>query len=274
MLGLSDMSHDEFLRWAREAGFVELAELLLWRWDPSDRAGKFPDSAGAYSGKAETMLYGLRAGDDRDGFVQRVRANRGPGDDPASMDDDTLRSLHASIQRWLALSLPRWREQSELATLRALPFHCHVIKYDQARAQAGYDDGSWTSISDIGNVFNGELLTREHYERVEAAHVDTVLAMCRESGIFELEPMPWRSDQQTHQAIRVDAFAPQLRGLLREQDDRAVWRDPQLRFYVVVGYDYHVYAGSHVDCPGAIELAQRQGLRLEVNGPSPWLSPD
>jgi hypothetical protein len=274
MLALSDLSHEAFLRWARETGFAELSALLLWRWDADGQADEFPDSADAYLGAAQTMLYGLRAGDGVDGFMERLRANRGPGGDPALLDDATLRSLHTRIQRWLALSLPRWREESDLAALRELPFHCHISKYDRTRANAGYDDGSWTSISDIGSVFNGERLTRERYESVEAAHVDTILAMCQESGIAELEAMPWRSETRMRDSIQVEAFAPQLVLMLREQDDRSLWRDPQLRFYVSVGYDYHVYAGSHTPCPHAVELALRRGLHPELDGPSPWLSPD
>src|SRR4051794_27479950 len=76
MLALSDLSHDLFLRWAREAGVVELSALLLWRWDAEGQADAFPDSADAYCGSAQTILYGLRAGDDVDRFLERVRANQ------------------------------------------------------------------------------------------------------------------------------------------------------------------------------------------------------
>jgi hypothetical protein len=46
------------------------------------------------------------------------------------------------------------RDNSDLATLRSLPFHYHVIKYDAARSMGHYDDGSWTSTSDIGDSLN------------------------------------------------------------------------------------------------------------------------
>jgi hypothetical protein len=48
-------------------------------------------------------------------------------------------------------------------------------------------------------------------------------------------------------------------------------RDPQLRFYVTVGYDYHVHAGSHVPCPQAVELARDRGLHPVTGTVSPWL---
>jgi hypothetical protein len=74
-----------------------------------------------------------------------------------------------------------------LRDLRELPFHAHVIKYDPARSVGGgYDDGSWTSMSDIGQPFDGERLTIERYAAVEQAHLDVLRAMARESGIDRL----------------------------------------------------------------------------------------
>jgi len=220
------------------------------------------------------VLHGLRAGDDVDRFTARVRANERAIADPAFLDADTLQRLHARIQRWLALSLPLWRYNATLAALQALQFHCHISKYDPARSRQGYyDDGSWTSVSDIGKRFNGEVPTREQYERVEAAHIDTVREMCRESGITTLEPMPELFAEATQEALDVDAFAAQLRRMLRENDRHLLWRDPQLRFYVSVGYDYHVYAGSHVPCPRAVELAHHRRLFPEVVTHSPWPHP-
>ena len=45
--------------------------------------------------------------------MKRVRANRSPDTNPALMDDDILRSLHARVHRWLALSLARRRLESD-----------------------------------------------------------------------------------------------------------------------------------------------------------------
>ena len=74
---LSELSDEEFLRWARETGFGELAELMLWRWDPRECADEFPSSSDRYEGRAQTVLYGLRAGDDASRFAQRLRTNEG-----------------------------------------------------------------------------------------------------------------------------------------------------------------------------------------------------
>ena len=144
---LDDLGDDEFLTWAREAGFAELAELMLWRWDPEDRAGHFPESAGWYVGTAQSTLYGLRAGDDRDRFVQRIRANAIDGTEPA-YSDEALTELYDRVERWLGISPPLWRFHRDLAVLRALPFHCHL----------------------------GE-------DPVPEAAVAAVLAICRESGL-------------------------------------------------------------------------------------------
>lgn len=57
-----------------------------------------------------------------------------------------------------------WHVEAERAALAALPFHWHLSKYDPAKSISGhYDDGTWTSISDIGASFNGVEPTREAY---------------------------------------------------------------------------------------------------------------
>jgi hypothetical protein len=43
MLAVSDLDHEAFLRWAREAGLAELSALLLWRWDADGQAESFPN---------------------------------------------------------------------------------------------------------------------------------------------------------------------------------------------------------------------------------------
>jgi hypothetical protein len=85
----------------------------------------FPESASEYDGLAQTVLHGLRAGDDLDRFTARVRANEQAIADPAFLDTDTLQRLHTRIQRWLALPCrcgatarrsPRWKRCRFIAT--------------------------------------------------------------------------------------------------------------------------------------------------------------
>ena len=55
--------------------------------------------------------------------------------------------------------------------------HLCISKYDiKYRNELGvYLRDDWTSFFDIGKVWEGELLTREEYERVEKNYLDALL---------------------------------------------------------------------------------------------------
>ena len=54
------------------------------------------------------------------------------------------------------------------ASARSLPFWWRVTRYDPARRdeRGAYRDDTWTSISDVGNVFDNQELTIEEYKIV------------------------------------------------------------------------------------------------------------
>jgi hypothetical protein len=157
---------------------------------------------------------------------------------------------------------------AELRALRELPFHARVIKYDPRTAARGYDDGSWTSISDIGRAFNGELLTAETYAAVEQAHVDVLRTMAGESGIEHLRAI------EGLELVPLDAALEEVRAALREQSEKYLWLDRDRRFYIAVGSDYHLYCGSHEQCAQGLALAVDLGLHPRLEGPSPYVMDD
>jgi len=59
-----------------------------------------------------------------------------------------------------------------------------VTKYNpRLRNRQGHFKGeAWTAVSDIGKVFDGEVLTIERYRAVEDAYVETAMAFFRENG--------------------------------------------------------------------------------------------
>ena len=262
---------ERFLAWAQETGFAELAEILLWRWDIDGIAADFPVDRAGYLGTAETTLYGLRAGDDDAAFKLRMRANTAHEADHPALADGVLDPLHAFVVAWAPRSFAEWARRTTLARLRTLPFHYHVVKYDPARSKAGFDDdGTWTSIADIGRTFDGVTLTREEYERVEAAHVTTILAMLDAADVDTLVPVIGAGEP-----VPRSAFERILVALLREGDLPPLYADADGRGYVAVGYDYHAYAGTDVDCAGIVEASRRLGLHVrDDDPPSPYLYDD
>ncbi len=71
--------------------------------------------------------------------------------------------------------------------------------------------------------------------------------------------------------ISADRLPHEVRLMLREQTWASAWQDPGLRFYVHVGYDYHLHVGSHVDCSRAVRPARWLGLVPEPGFVSPSL---
>jgi hypothetical protein len=158
-----------------------------------------------------------------------------------------------------------------LAALRDLPFHVRLIKYDPARALGqGYDDGSRTSISDIGREVGGRVLTADEYARVEQAHLDALREMATEAGVERLTLR-----HLTDASRPLDESLEEVRSALREELDAGLWSDDDESFYIVVGFDYHVYCGSRRECPCGLAIARARGLHPRVDdGPSPWLDDD
>lgn len=274
---LLSLTDEEYTRWANDTGVGDLDRLLVLTWDPDNYAPEYPDLLVAYGSLAQSILHGFRVRNDLAGFIVRVRENVGLN----SFSSEPLRSrprlilhrrlalstrrlerLYETVEAWTTNSVNAWLFHVEDVAFRALPFHAEVLKYDPVHSIDGHaDDGTWTDISDIGSTFREGVLTRAEYERVEAAHVSTILAMLDESGITELQPTARAiADGAPASPIRAEEFGAELRAMLRGNFRSAAWRDPTLRFYVEVGYDYHLDAGSHRSCPEAMKLSRELGL--------------
>lgn len=151
--------------------------------------------------------------------------------------------------------------------LRGLPFHCHLIKYDPAKAIVNYDDGSWTSFSDVGKVFDGVELTMETYLETEQVHLDAIRTMAMES-----RASTFRDEYRPARSLTLDHMLEQVRSALRDEDAGWWWNSQDLDFYIIVGWDYHLYVGSHVECVQGVTLALNSGLHPRLDeGPSPYL---
>ena len=65
-----------------------------------------------------------------------------------------------------------------------IKYGCEIVKYQpQYYKDRVYTKNEWISVSDIGRSFDGEVLTKEEYLRVESAYVDTVKELLEVSGV-------------------------------------------------------------------------------------------
>lgn len=149
-----------------------------------------------------------------------------------------------------------------------------LCKFDPAlrHPNGAFGGDDWTSISDIGKVFGGVVLTRETYERVEQAHLDTVHEVLAAAGVQSLtveeveyhQPDP--APMQAGQVVPIEHLAEVLRPVLREE---AWCRLEGQGAFVHVGYDYYLWIGVPTFDESLRTAALARGLWLEDDD-DPW----
>ncbi len=151
-----------------------------------------------------------------------------------------------------------------------------------------YKKDDWSSVSDIGKTFDGELLTAADYLNIENAYVKAITMLMKTLHIKVLTisklekrriiPSPITPSKgllDTHSAIvnnqkvSVEVVANIVRLALRED----IWCEllsPEMEVYF--GYDYYMYAAvSHID-QTLIDTIEETGLFVEQMDDIPWRS--
>ncbi|WP_217924901.1 hypothetical protein [Miltoncostaea oceani] len=100
---LSPQEHSE---WEKRA-FLELRQLLYWRWDPIGVSDSFPVTAGEYDSYARTLLGLLAAGmtpREISGYLREVELTWMEID----ADEETRRTAGQLISNWFQASRAAW----------------------------------------------------------------------------------------------------------------------------------------------------------------------
>lgn len=163
-----------------------------------------------------------------------------------------------------------------------------VTKYDPAlRSPTGaYARHEWTSVSDVGRMFEGKVVSFSEYMRTEEAYVQAVRCFLHDSGVFTLrvtdvetrtnrvESFPVEIAQETVERARSVIDDTEVSGEDLDRVVRLVLREAvwcrligKRGFYVHVGYDYYMYIGA--DDMSAPPRGLPPGLFVELFE-SPW----
>ncbi|MGJ7535971.1 MULTISPECIES: hypothetical protein [unclassified Variovorax] len=145
-------------------------------------------------------------------------------------------------------------------------FEYRVTKYDPAVRLNGGTYNEWTSFGDVGATFDGTVLTRATYEKVEAAYISVATAFLREANVGSLvvrgleyrkKGKPPYAEGGCFTVMDVEAIMAKV---LREE----LWcRLEGDRGFIHFGWDYYMYIGVAPACPEAQELATKVGLFVE-----------
>lgn len=151
-----------------------------------------------------------------------------------------------------------------------------IAKYDLN----GYVDGvftldDWTDYSDIGNVFNGQKLTREIYVDVEDKYIKTaqeifIQSHQKEISIINLQKyqsnLIWKNNQKIDQL--------QLAKIIRDCLRNKCWcRLHSEEFYIHFGYDFYLYIGCSLSYDAVAKVCAENQLYV-IEYESPYLTID
>ena len=157
-----------------------------------------------------------------------------------------------------------------------LSFAWRVTRYDPAYRdpRGAYTIETWTSIGDVGRVFEGHVLSIEEYEGVESAYIDAFLSFAHEAGTESVHVREYSSsggEQIEEGAIVPIGEATEIvRAMLREEVNCRL-ESPENDFYLHVGFDLYMYVGAANPCPKAVAHANEIGLFVDSDWPSPML---
>ena len=156
----------------------------------------------------------------------------------------------------------------------ATPDYMHqyrITKYDpQHRNDSGaFTRDDWTAVSDVGDIFDGEVLTARAYLAVENIYVDTALAFLGESAVESLviRSLENQGNYANSELLLADGreCSPlEISDIVRLNLRSSIWcRLVGKNAFLHFGYDYYMYVGVPMPCATAIEFATRCGVFVE-----------
>jgi|RhiMethySRZTD1v2_1073278.scaffolds.fasta_scaffold1309083_1 hypothetical protein len=159
-----------------------------------------------------------------------------------------------------------------------MKFEYRLSKYDPAKRDisGAFTGQDWVMHSQIGSEIGGRVLTRDEYQRVEDAYVETVTRMLSEAGLQKVgvdkfrqfgKPVRGIKAFRKGQKIDLDTLSRVMRMSLQEQVEVSFSLPRQM--YLHFGFDFLVYIGLAKPTPLANSFASKRGLFLEEM-PSPY----
>lgn len=140
-----------------------------------------------------------------------------------------------------------------------------ITKYNpQNRIEGKYTVHEWTSISDIGKLFDDGVLTYDQYIQVERRYIDCCIELLQKAGVSELyvgtpeyynEGLCFPSILSTESEIRraiMCCIQEKCWAKLRNKD-----------FFIHFGYDYNMYIGTNLPVTFVQEITQKYNLFCE-----------
>ena len=139
----------------------------------------------------------------------------------------------------------------------------------------------WTSISDIGKIYNGKQFKYEEYIKTENSYIKVILMFIKLNNIktitideleisnndkliydeYDIQIKVLIKKVKNKMKIKTSDIELFIRAILREQ----IWAKlaSSDEFYIHFGYDYYMYIGSKAEPQKEIEQIEKMGLVIE-----------
>ena len=136
----------------------------------------------------------------------------------------------------------------------------------------------WSSVSDIGRVYNGQKLTLSEYEKQENDYIESIFEFmeCAEINKLRIVEIENYIDEdktnlngiENGMVLIKEQVAGVAKAVLREQ----FWCKLELdnSFYVHFGYDYIMYIGLNRICEETIRRVEQKNMYVELKK-SPYI---
>lgn len=141
-----------------------------------------------------------------------------------------------------------------------------ITKYDpQNRIDGKYTVHEWTSVSDIGKLFDDGVLTYDQYMQVERRYVDCCMELLQKAGVSKLLvgfPEYYDEALQLPNVLSTESEIQRvIVGCLQEK----CWAKLENKnFFIHFGYDYNMYVGTDLPIAQVWKISQKHGLFCEV----------
>ena len=142
--------------------------------------------------------------------------------------------------------------------------------YPQNREEGIYIVHEWTSIGDIGKVFDNGVLTYSQYKKVEEAYINCCITLIQEIGVLELAvccPEYYSLELRFPPTVSKEN---DIRGIIMSCLQEKCWVKLEAQnFFIHFGYDYCMYIGTDLSFSVVEKIAQENKLFCEMI-PSPY----
>lgn len=142
-----------------------------------------------------------------------------------------------------------------------------ICKYDPLfRINGAYTRDEWTSISDVGSVYDGHEFTMAEYEQAEQQHIDFLVNLAERDDAFPLTIRDFDSQGTKCQWCNgMEIHRDQLPALLRDVLRERCWCClGSAEFFIHFGYEYYLYVGCSFTDEAITALAHEHALYAEA----------